>query len=83
MGGRAAASFRRAQNISNQTNNIVQAFAICNIVALFSSGATNCRRSAGIEKEHKNKMKQILVYFVWEVLSEAKLNYSKLEKMHT
>jgi hypothetical protein len=36
------------------------------------------------EKEHKNKMKQFLVYFVSEALSGAKLNYSKLEKIaHT
>jgi hypothetical protein len=33
------------------------------------------------EKEHKNKMKQFLVYFVSEALSGAKLNYSKLEKI--
>ena len=32
------------------------------------------------EKEHENKMKQFLVYFVSEALSGAKLNYSKLEK---
>jgi hypothetical protein len=33
------------------------------------------------EKEHKNKMKQFLVYFVSEALSGAKLNYSELEKI--
>jgi hypothetical protein len=35
------------------------------------------------EKEHENKMKQFLVYFVSEALSGAKLNYSELEKKHT
>ena len=33
------------------------------------------------EKEHENKMKQFLVYFVSEALSRAKLNYSVLEKI--
>jgi hypothetical protein len=33
------------------------------------------------EKEHENKMKQFLVYFVSEALSGAKLNHSKLEKI--
>ena len=33
------------------------------------------------EKEHENKMKQFLVYFVSEALSGAKLNYSKQEKI--
>ena len=33
------------------------------------------------EKEHKNKMKQFLVYFVSEALSGANLNYSKLKKI--
>ena len=32
------------------------------------------------EKEHENKMKQFLVYFVSEALSGAKLNYFELEK---
>ena len=35
------------------------------------------------EKEHENKMKQFLVYFVLEALSGAKLNYSELEKIYT
>jgi hypothetical protein len=33
------------------------------------------------EKEHENKMKQFLIYFVSEALSGAKLNYSELEKI--
>jgi len=33
------------------------------------------------EKEHENKMKQFLVYFVSEALSKPKLNYSKLENI--
>ena len=33
------------------------------------------------EKEHENKMKQFLAYFVSEALSRAKLNYSELEKI--
>ena len=33
------------------------------------------------EKEHENKMKQFLVYFVSEALSREKLNYSVLEKI--
>ena len=33
------------------------------------------------EKEHENKMKQFLVYFVSEALSGAKLNYFELEKI--
>jgi hypothetical protein len=33
------------------------------------------------EKEHKNEMKQFLVYFISEALSGAKLNYSELEKI--
>ena len=33
------------------------------------------------EKEHENKMKQFLVYFISEVLSRAKLDYSELEKI--
>ena len=32
------------------------------------------------EKEHKNKMKQFLVYFVSEALLGAKLNYIEIEK---
>jgi hypothetical protein len=32
-------------------------------------------------KEHENKMKLFLVYFVLEALSGAKLNYSELEKI--
>ena len=33
------------------------------------------------EKEHENKIKQFSVYFVFEALIGAKLNYSKLEKI--
>ena len=33
------------------------------------------------EKEHENKMKQFLVYFILEALSGAKLNYSEFEKI--
>ena len=33
------------------------------------------------EKEHENKMKQFLIYFVSEAPSGAKLNYSELEKI--
>jgi hypothetical protein len=33
------------------------------------------------EKEHENKMKQFLVYFISEALLGAKLNYSELEKI--
>jgi hypothetical protein len=32
------------------------------------------------EKEHKNKMKQFLVYFISEALSGAKINYFELER---
>jgi hypothetical protein len=32
------------------------------------------------EKEHENKMKQFLIYFISEALSGAKLNYSELVK---
>jgi hypothetical protein len=33
------------------------------------------------EKEHENKMRQFLVYFMSEALLGAKLNYSELEKI--
>ena len=33
------------------------------------------------EKEHENKLKQFLVYFMSEALSGAKLNYLELEKI--
>ena len=33
------------------------------------------------EKEHKNKLKQFLVYFMLEALSGAKLSYFELEKI--
>lgn len=33
------------------------------------------------EKEHENKMKQFLIYFVYKALSGAKLNYSELEEI--
>ena len=33
------------------------------------------------EKEHENKMKQFLVYFISEALPGAKLNYTELEKI--
>jgi len=33
------------------------------------------------EKEHKNKLKQFPIYFIFDALSGAKLNYFKLEKI--
>ena len=33
------------------------------------------------ENKHKNKIKQFSVYFVFEALIGAKLNYSELEKI--
>ena len=32
-------------------------------------------------KEHENKLKQFLIYFVSKALSGAKLNYSELDKI--
>jgi hypothetical protein len=34
-----------------------------------------------VEEEHKNNMKQFLVYFISEALSGANVNYSELEKI--
>jgi hypothetical protein len=82
MGPNSTESFRRAKAISGRFNNINSTHArgsiaiVCGSFALCSEYDT-CTREA---REGQAK-KQVPVYFVSEVLSLSKKNYTELEKV--
>jgi hypothetical protein len=81
MGSNSAESLRRAEAVSNRSNNSNPTFS--GALLLLYVAASHAAVSAALvqEKQEGQVKKQAPVYFVFEVLSPSKKNYTELEKV--
>jgi hypothetical protein len=91
MGTTSAKGLRRSESISDTTNNIDSTFVrspvatVCGCFPRCSqcSAASHAAVSAALVRERQDDQakKKVPVYFVFEVLSPSKRNYTKLERV--